>query len=95
MTTVNKSADDRQAAALAIADMPEQYREVCEVIGLEKGLKLMKALGGNQLYIPRIRWIASRLNRRNIKKEFNGSNYKQLARKYGYSERWIRNIIKS
>ena len=28
-----------------------------------------------------------------VKKEYNGSNTKALARKLGYSERWIRKIV--
>ena len=29
-----------------------------------------------------------------VKQEYNGKNLKELSRRYGYSERWIRQMIK-
>jgi Mor family transcriptional regulator len=44
------------------------------------------------LYIPK-NVIARNLHKK-IKKEFlNGATYKELGRKYGYTERYIRNLV--
>ncbi|MBP3911939.1 MAG: hypothetical protein J6D39_10580 [Niameybacter sp.] len=32
--------------------------------------------------------------REKVKKEYDGTNLKELSRRYGYSERWIRQMIK-
>jgi Mor family transcriptional regulator len=61
-------------------------------IGTEATDLLVAMYGGSNLYIPKCRDI--RKKRRRIKEEFNnGASYKELARRYGYTERHIRRIV--
>ncbi|MDE5583072.1 MAG: DNA-binding protein [Ruminococcus sp.] len=77
---------------------PEQLfgeqRELAETVGLEAYRKLVKNYGGMTLYIPKREIIPKDVRNKEIKKSINGSNYRELARKYELSEMTIRRIIK-
>ena len=53
----------------------------------------MRAYGGTFIYIPKIESLGRTVRDKMIKEEFDGSNYKELALKYGLTEVWIRNIV--
>ena len=48
---------------------------------------------GTSIYIPKIESLEKTVRDELIKEEFDGSNYKELALKYGLTETWIRNIV--
>jgi Mor family transcriptional regulator len=79
--------------AVKLSDIGREYRTVCEVIGLEKGLELAKAMGGDRIYVPRLESLLNKIKYRRIRRDFDGGNYRELARKYGYTVRWIRMIV--
>lgn len=80
--------------ALELDDLREEQKQIAAVIGVENYLKLTRQFGGTNIYIAKAEEIVKRNERdENIKKEFNGSNYAQLAVKYGLTEVWIRNIV--
>ncbi len=77
-----------------IDDLPENQREIAEVIGLESYLKLSKYFGGGEnLYVSKYSNIIVLARNREIKERYNGYNIRQLAREYMLSERQIRIII--
>lgn len=69
------------------------YREFIELIGFESTLKIYSQYNGQQLSLPK-RLYKSTYIEKKVKEEYNGSNAKELARKYGYTERWIINKVK-
>ena len=72
-----------------ISGLNDVYRELCDLVGYENMLKLYKQHKGFQVNFP-TRLYSKDYVREVLKKEYNGSNTKELARRLGYSERWIR-----
>jgi Mor family transcriptional regulator len=70
----------------------ETFEQLREIIGDEQASKVAKTFAGTMLYIPK-NIIAKNLHKK-IRKEFiDGATYKELGRKYGYTERYIRNLV--
>ena len=65
------------------------YKEISEIIGLEATLKLYLRFKGQQVTFP-VRLYNPHLIQQNVIKEYDGSNIRELARKYDYSEKTIR-----
>jgi Mor family transcriptional regulator len=80
--------------ALTVDDLREEQKQIAETVGMEAYMKLTKVFGGTTIYIAKAEEIVKRIDRdRQIREEFDGSNYAQLAVKYGLTEVWIRNIV--
>lgn len=75
-------------------DLPSTYQQIARVIGIENAVKLGKELGGEPFYLPKLDICLARVKRRNLIKEFNGGNYGELAKKYGVTSTWVRQIIR-
>lgn len=79
---------------MELNDLKEEQRQIAEIIGIDAYLKLTRMFGGTAIYIAKADEIVRRAERdRKIREEFDGSNYAQLALKYGLTEVWIRNIV--
>ncbi len=76
-------------------DFPSDFRQVAQCIGLDSAIKLIEAFSGVQVYIPKYESVMRPIRNRAIKNEFDGSNYKRLACRYGLSERRVRDILRS
>lgn len=77
-----------------IEDLKEEQQKIAEIIGIEAYFQLSKYFGGTSIYIAKAEEIINRRARdEQIRQEFTGSNYAQLATKYGLTEVWIRNIV--
>lgn len=74
---------------ITIEDIDEQYRHIAEIIGVEQFIELIEKLGGTSWYIPKKDRVLNEARKRKIKKEFNKYNRRELALKYGVSERTI------
>lgn len=74
-------------------ELPEPYCTIMTSIGTENTMKLINLYQGTGIYFPKVESILNRIRNRNIKREFNGGNYKELAIKYGLTDRWIRDIV--
>lgn len=80
--------------ALELEALREEQRQIAEVIGVENYLKLTREFGGTTIYIAKAEEIVKRNERdEKIREEFDGSNYAQLAVRYGLTEVWVRNIV--
>lgn len=74
----------------------ETIKLLVNVLGIEKALALIKTAGGAPLYIPTLETISKEERNLNICNEFmQGATYKELSRKYGRTEKTIREIINS
>lgn len=79
---------------LQIEDLRDEQKQIAEIIGVDAYVDLTKAFGGTSIYIAKAEELVKRKSRdEQIRDEFNGNNYAQLALKYGLSEVWIRNIV--
>ncbi|WP_113673480.1 Mor transcription activator family protein [Vallitalea guaymasensis] len=68
------------------------YEEICERVGLDATLEIIDLLQGSMVYFPTLRKSVRHKVHEEIKKEFDGYNFVELAKKYGYTDRRIRQI---
>ena len=69
------------------------YKEISEKLGMDAAMEIYRLFKGQQISFPMRFFNPSRIQQC-ILAEYNGSNIKTLAIKYGYSEKTIRRIIK-
>lgn len=79
--------------AVRVEDIPLEYRDIAETIGLAAFLRLTQLCGGQNLYIPKPESMEREGRDRDIRARFDGGNYRALAAQYRLSERQIRKII--
>lgn len=72
-----------------------EHAELAHLLGMEVFRRLVIRYEGCDLYIPKIESLTLPIRDELILKEFNGNNSMQLARKWGVSERRIRELTKS
>ena len=74
------------------ADWSGDFEQLEELIGTEAAWKIAQVYAGSTIYIPKS--ILTNKNYYDIRKAYkNGSSYRELSLKYGYTESHIRNII--
>ena len=78
---------------IPISDIPEEYRDIAEAIGMEAFTQLTLLCGGQSLYIPKRESLERNARDRDIRARFDGGNYRALAAQFRLSERQIRKII--
>lgn len=78
----------------SIEDVSERYREIVEIVGVEKFVQLSSYAHGQEIYFPKVESVIASARNRRIKKEFNGYNYKELAKKYNVTVQHIWRILK-
>lgn len=69
------------------------YREISEKLGMDTAMEIYRMYKGQQICFP-TRFFSSARIHQIIAREYNGTNVRTLAIKYGYSEKTIRRIIK-
>ena len=74
-------------------ELPEPYRHLCGIIGLEHTLALAREYQGSMVYLPKLDSTVKLIRDRKIREEFSGANHRLLALKYGLSESWVRQIV--
>ncbi len=78
---------------IELDDLYGEQKELAELIGIETYVKLVRLIGGSNIYIAKADKLVNIFRNKKIRSEFTGDNYNALAIKYGLSERRIRNII--
>lgn len=69
------------------------YKEIADLIGYDDAMILYTHFKGQQITFP-IKLFKQEHIREILKRQYDGTNAKNLARTYGYSERWIKELIK-
>ena len=69
------------------------YREIADLLGYDDALALYTHLKVQQITFP-VKLIKSEHIKELLKQQYDGTNAKKLARTYGYSERWIKELLK-
>jgi len=69
------------------------YRDFAKLIGVEATLKLYESYRGLQITMP-LRLTSSEQIKQIVHREYNGTNLKELALYYSYSERHLRRLLK-
>lgn len=71
----------------------EVYREMVDIVGYDNTMILYTHFKGQQVTFP-IKLFKSECISELVKKQYDGTNAKKLARTYGYSERWIKELLR-
>ena len=69
------------------------YKEVSEKLGMDVAMEVYRMFKGQQISFP-MRFFNPERIQKCILQEYDGTNIKTLAVKYGYSEKTIRRIIR-
>ena len=69
------------------------YQDIANIIGLDSTIQIFAQFKGQQVTFP-VKLFSKEYISDQIVSEFDGNNVKLLAKKYGYSERWVREIIR-
>lgn len=75
-------------------DLRDPYREIANLLGVKAAKTLHTAFRGQQVTFP-VNFFTSDFMAEQIAAEYGQKTVKQLATKYGYSEKWIRKILRS
>lgn len=73
--------------------LPEVYQEMAAIIGVEPTMQLAQVFSGNSVYFPKLDRSLLTLRNQAIRRDFNGANIKELARRWGLSARHVRHIV--
>ena len=87
------TTDLQATRAIPMSDIPEEYRDIAEALGMEAFTRLTLLCGGQNLYIPKRESLERNARDRDIRARFTGGNYRALAAQFRLSERQIRKII--
>ena len=71
----------------------DTYKEIGNALGLDAALTIYQMYKGQQITFPVHLFNAKRIQT-SIIKEFDGTNVRELAKRYGYSEKTVRRMIK-
>ena len=89
----NEDTRQELMSEVAFEDLPPICVQAVNILGLEMFVKLSCEIGGTSLYIPKFESVIAKARDRLIVKQFNGSNFRDLALKYNLTEVWVRQII--
>ena len=75
-------------------DISENLHGLIKIIGMENFLKVSKALGGSSIYRPIYKNVQMAERNRQITKEYNGKNTKELSTKYNLKKQQIATLVR-
>lgn len=78
---------------LQLEDLNEVWQQIAGIIGMDNVKKLFEEFPGANVYFPKLDDLERSHRNKHIRAEFNGYNFRELAKKYGLTEVSIRNIV--
>lgn len=69
------------------------YKEISVELGMDVAISIYKMYKGQQINFPMRLFNPARIQKQ-ILQEYDGTNIKSLAKKYDYSEKTVRRIIR-
>lgn len=79
---------------VAAEELPEPYQTLVRLVGIEATMAIAEEFGGLSLYFPKLDRLSARLRDERIRAEYNsGRSIQELARRYGLSDRRVREIL--
>lgn len=73
--------------------LPEDQRRLLDLVGPEIYAKLVEVYGGMSIYVLKKDSFVRTARNEEIRRKFDGSNYRRLAIEYNLSEVTIRQIV--
>ena len=74
-------------------DLDPEQRDLAECIGMDAYKNLLKNYAGSCVYVRQPNGVTKSKRNADIRREFNGYNHKELAKKFGLSVVMIRHIL--
>ena len=78
-----------------VEQLPEDQRELAELVGLEAYKKLVERYAGSPVYIQKADSVMKAIRDQEICAKFDGSNYRELALAYDLAISTVREIVAS
>lgn len=91
---MKKELVDRVIAETVEEDIPDAYKPIIDMIGLENVIKLSQYFMGDKIYLPKADRLLSPARNRIIRREYNGKNTKELAQDYDITTNQILQIVR-
>ena len=89
---------DKELLRRAALNHPHEIMQPYDILvgldGFDAICALSEQVGGFTVYIPSARTIFSKCLEHEARKEYNGRNIAELARRYGCTERHMRRVVK-
>jgi len=85
----------RQAAQNHPESILHPYDALINKDGFDTIYTLCEIIGGATIYVPSIRKMFAQCLEKEALREFNGYNHEALARKYGFSDRHLKKLVKT
>ena len=76
------------------SDFVPTYKEIADVVGVDNAYKIYEHFRGQQMTFPQ-RIYSTAYVERYVKDNYDGTNIRELARMFNYSERRIREFLKN
>lgn len=95
MENTLESVLDEQLLEQAVQDgqmLNSVYKEISEKLGIDAAVELHRLFKGQQISFP-VRLLEPEKVQNRITQEYDGTNIRDLANRYGYSEKSIRRIL--
>jgi len=70
------------------------YNQMIEMDGFEAICIFSKTHSGTSIYVPSIRTIFGRCLDKDMINLYNRTNIRELVQKYGYSEKYVRDLVR-
>lgn len=77
-----------------LENLSEIYRDIAEIIGIENSYKIYKEFKGSTITLTKRFYSQEYIEKEMIDKYREGYSIRELARKFDYTERWVREKIK-
>ena len=77
-------------------ELEELYRRFCDAGQLTPNMAIriiIQTLGGSRISIPTFKYLERKARNERIRQLFHGGNYRELAARFGVSERRVRAIV--
>lgn len=91
---MNTKLESELLTETKLDDIPDKYKPIVELIGIENLMRLAKYSMGDRIYFPKPDSIIMKARNRKILKEFNGYNVNELAKNYDLSVSHVKKIIR-
>ncbi|MBC5995285.1 hypothetical protein EAI30_07560 [Romboutsia ilealis] len=75
-----------------LEDVPENFKELAQILGMDAFKNLLLNYGGTKIYVPTSKTISIAVRNKMLKKNFDG-NYQKASFTYRITENQVRRII--
>jgi Mor family transcriptional regulator len=92
--TLMQGMDDAPAADILAALDRDDVHLLVATIGPDAAVRLLRAFGGSQFYVPTLDRALRALRNKRILKDYTGTNEADLARKYNVAQQTVYKIVR-